>query len=149
MEPPRAVRNNAVARAINLIGEKWTLWILREAFYGVERFETFQERLGIPRDTLSRRLATMVEHGLFERKPYKELSNRTRYAYHLTPMSRALFPALVALLQWGDHYLADEKDTALTLKHRGCGGVAEALVLCRQGHIVAGPEDITVSATET
>ena len=143
IEPQDDVRNNAVARAINLIGEKWTLWLLREAFYGVRRFEEFRERLGIPRDTLSRRLKVMVEEGLLERVSYKEDTKRQRSEYCLTDMGRDLLPALVALLQWGDTYLADEGDLPLELRHRSCGALLKVDVVCSQGHVIESAGEIS------
>lgn len=94
-----------LAQAIELIGERWTLLILRAALYGVRRFDDFQSELGCPRTVLSGRLKMLTEARLLERQPYREPGKRARQEYVLTPAGRALQPALVALTQWGDAYL--------------------------------------------
>ena len=89
----------ALARALELIGERWTLLIIRDAFYGVRRFNHFRDHLDIPRALLVERLATLVDNGILERIPDPEHS--ARYLYELTSLGRELWPAMHALLQWG------------------------------------------------
>lgn len=111
--PPRARRSPvapeacSLARAIDLIGERWTLLILRAALFGVRRFDDFQKELRCPRTVLSNRLARLSEAGLLERQPYREPGKRTRTEYVLTARGQALQPALIQLTLWGDGVLAD------------------------------------------
>ncbi|HZQ81388.1 MAG TPA: helix-turn-helix domain-containing protein [Gaiellaceae bacterium] len=97
-------QNCSVARTLELIGERWTLLVIRDAFLGRRRFEEFQESLGIARNVLSDRLAKLVEHGIFERVRYQERPER--FEYRLTRKGRDLRLVLVALMQWGDEYLS-------------------------------------------
>src|ERR1700685_4626562 len=94
----------SVGQALALVGERWTLLILREAFFGVRRFGQLARNLHIPRPTLASRLRTLVEADVLERVPY--MSDPERCEYRLTPAGRDLFPAIVALMRWGDEHLA-------------------------------------------
>jgi DNA-binding HxlR family transcriptional regulator len=97
-------QNCSVARALELVGERWTLLVVRDAFLGRRRFEEFQESLGIARNVLADRLQKLVEHGIFERVRYQERPDR--YEYLLTPKGRELRLTLAALMQWGDTYIS-------------------------------------------
>ncbi len=97
----------SVARPATLLGDPWTLVILRQAFSRVRRFDEFQRQLGISRSLLSERLGRLVEAGILERRPYKD-EIRTREEYRLTQKGLDLYPALMALREWGDRYMADE-----------------------------------------
>jgi DNA-binding HxlR family transcriptional regulator len=97
-------QNCSVARALELVGERWTLLIIRDAFLGRRRFEEFQESLGIARNVLADRLQKLVENGILERVRYQERPER--YEYRLTQKGRDLRLALAALMQWGDEYLS-------------------------------------------
>ena len=88
-----------------MLGERWTILILREALSGVTRFAEFRDALGVTADVLSDRLATLVDFGVMDREPYQEPGRRTRFAYHLTDAGRELVVVLGALQQWGDKYL--------------------------------------------
>jgi DNA-binding HxlR family transcriptional regulator len=93
----------SIARALEVVGDKWTLLILREAVLsGVTRFADFRDRLGIAPDLLSQRLGALVETGVMEKQPYREPGSRTRFSYHLTPAGEQLRLLLGALQQWGD-----------------------------------------------
>ena len=92
----------SLAQTLEIVGERWTLLILRDAFFGVSRFEQFQRRLGVARNILSARLATLVEAGILERRALTEGGRRAEY--HLTDKGRDLQPALLALTQWGDRW---------------------------------------------
>ena len=93
----------SVGRAMDILGERWTFLILRESFYGVRRFSDMQRNLGIARNILSNRLQTLVGAGILERRRYQE--EPERYEYRLTETGRALYPAIVAIMRWGDEYL--------------------------------------------
>ena len=95
----------SIKRTLDIVGEPWTLLILREAFWGVRRFQDFHAFLGLPRTVLTKRLEKLVAAGLLERHPYREGSARTRHEYLLTAAGRDLLPALIALMQWGDAQL--------------------------------------------
>lgn len=96
-----------LARSIDLVGERWTLLILRAAMFGVRRFDDFQTELGCPRTVLSGRLKTLTDAGILAREPYQEPGKRTRFEYVLTERGRALQPTLIMLTQWGDVHLGD------------------------------------------
>lgn len=95
--------------------------LLREAFYGVQRFEVFQQHLGIARNILSARLEHLVIQGVFEHIPYQEPGQRTRYEYRLSAKGRDLLPALIALSQWGDQYHPHPEGRPMVLHHRETG----------------------------
>jgi DNA-binding HxlR family transcriptional regulator len=97
-------QNCSVARTLELVGERWTLLIVRDAFLGRRRFEEFQESLGIARNILADRLQKLVDHGIFDRVRYQERPER--YEYRLTGKGRDLRVPLLALMQWGDQYLS-------------------------------------------
>lgn len=115
----------SLARAMEVVGERWTFLVLREAFSGVRRFEDMQRHLGIARNVLADRLARLVEHGVLERRPYQ--ARPVRHEYRLTPKGLDLYPALVGLLQWGDRWLSEQ--VPVELVHRSCGE-ASGLHLC-------------------
>lgn len=126
--------NCSVKRTLDIVGEKWTLLVLREAFYGARRFEQFNDGVGCARNVLTERLNTLVEHQLLRREPYREPGQRQRFEYRLTEKGVELFPALVALMQWGDRWEADAAGPPVTVTHRGCGQSVEAVLRCRGGH---------------
>jgi DNA-binding HxlR family transcriptional regulator len=95
----------AIARTLAVVGERWTLLILREASSGVTRFAQLRENLGVAPDILSARLATLVEHGVLEREPYREPGSRSRLEYRVSDSGRELCVVLGALQQWGDQHL--------------------------------------------
>ena len=131
----------SVAGTLAVVGEKWSLLVLREAFFGVRRFADFQRVLGAPKAVLSDRLATLVEQGVLARVPYQAEGARQRHEYRLTAKGRDLYPTLVALMQWGDTYLADGPPP-LELQHRDCGAAVHLELHCEAGHAVAGPRDV-------
>jgi DNA-binding HxlR family transcriptional regulator len=95
----------SIARTLEVVGARWTLLILREAFAGVTRFAEFRSSLGIAPDVLSERLSTLVEYGVLAKESYQEPGARARFSYQLTPAGRELFSVLGALQQWGDDHL--------------------------------------------
>jgi DNA-binding HxlR family transcriptional regulator len=110
----------SVARPASLLGDQWTLVILRQAFSGIKRFEDFQRTLDVSRSLLSERLGRLVDAGILRREPYKD-KVRTRHRYRLTEKGLDLYPVLMALREWGDKYMADD-GPPLRVRHRGCGG---------------------------
>jgi DNA-binding HxlR family transcriptional regulator len=118
----------SVARALEVVGERWTLLILRDAFLGVRRFDDFQRSLGVARNVLNTRLQRLVEAGLLERRLYQE--RPPRHEYRLTASGRDLWPALVALMHWGDQHFPTESGPPLAIEHRGCGGAVDDRRVC-------------------
>src|SRR4051794_38710597 len=106
-------QNCSIARTVAVLGERWTLVILREAFTRRRRFEDMQRDLGIARNILADRLQTLVGEGILERRAYQERPRR--YEYRLTEKGRDLYPVLIALMQWGDRYTAGEAGPPLEL----------------------------------
>jgi DNA-binding HxlR family transcriptional regulator len=105
-------QNCSIARALEVVGERWTLLIVRDAFLGLRRFEEFQESLGIARNVLTDRLNRLVDEEILERVPYSE----RRYEYRLTKKGRDLNIALAGLRQWGDKYISEKPPTVLRRK---------------------------------
>src|SRR3954452_11014342 len=106
----------SIAKALDVVSTRSALLLLREAFYGTTRFDDFATRVGISEPVAAARLRELVEEGLLEREDYREPGQRTRKAYRLTEKGADLFPVLVALMQWGDRWLA-EPAAPVTLRH--------------------------------
>jgi DNA-binding HxlR family transcriptional regulator len=128
--------NCSVRRALEVVGTRSTMLLLREAYYGTRRFDDFAERAGITEQVAATRLKALVQEGLLMREPYQEPGQRTRHAYRLTTKGRDLYPALVALMQWGDTYNPGPGGPSVLLTHRGCGARIVAQVRCTAGHDV-------------
>jgi DNA-binding HxlR family transcriptional regulator len=125
----------SIGRAMEVVGTRSAMLLMREAFYGTRRFDDFAGRVGITEAVAAKRLRELVDAGLLERTPYQEPGQRTRHEYRLTEMGRDLAPAALALMQWGDRYLADG-GAPLTLRHDDCGAPVEVQVRCTEGHEV-------------
>lgn len=132
----------SVAGTLAVVGEKWSLLVLREAFLGVRRFADFQRVLGAPRAVLTDRLNTLVEQGILRRVPYQAEGERQRHEYRLTQKGVDLHPVLVALMRWGDQYLAEDGEAALELRHRDCGEPVHQVLVCEAGHQLSGARDV-------
>jgi DNA-binding HxlR family transcriptional regulator len=120
--------NCSIAQTLEIVGEWWTLLILRDCFLGIRRFDDFVERLGIARNVLTGRLETLVEAGVLERVPYDEA--RARYEYVLTEKGRALWPVMTALRQWGDEWVLGAGNEPIVIEHRSCGHDTKARLTC-------------------
>ena len=118
----------SIAQSLEIVGEWWTLLILRDAFLGIRRFDDFVERLGISRNVLTNRLETLVEAGVLERRVYDDA--RGRYDYVLTEKGRALWPVMTALRQWGDEWILGAGNEPVLLEHRDCGHHTTARMTC-------------------
>ncbi len=112
-------RECPVAQALEVIGEWWSLLIIRDAFRGLRRFEAFQASLGIARNMLSRRLKALVAAGILEKRPYSERPRR--YEYRLTQKGRELMPVMVALMIWGNRWTAPAAGPTVLLVDRATG----------------------------
>src|SRR5215469_8281044 len=94
-----------IAAALDIVGEKWTFLVLREAFNGIRRFDDMQRRTGAPRQVLSSRLARLVAEGILRKARYQESGQRSRNEYRLTEKGLELYPVMASLLAWGDKYV--------------------------------------------
>lgn len=112
-------QNCSIARTLELVGERWTLLVLREAFLGVRRFDAMQAKLGVARNVLSARLERLVGEEILEKVPYSE--RPLRHEYRLTEKGLDLWPVIVELLRWGDRYAAPN-GPPIVIRHRECGG---------------------------
>lgn len=129
----------SIAATLQVIGDRWSLLILRDAFRGVRRFDAFAHDLGIARNLLADRLAKLVEHGILAKVPYQE--RPLRHEYRLTERGRDLSPALVALMRWGDHHLAGDLPPVV-LVHRACGEPLEQQLVCPRCDTTVSPTQI-------
>jgi DNA-binding HxlR family transcriptional regulator len=131
----------SIERTLAIVGEKWSLLVLREVFYGAERFDDIQRALGCSRDILSRRLSTLVEAGILTRTNYRMPGERTRPAYGLTERGKELLPVLLALMQWGDKYVAPPEGPSVLVRAKSDDRPVRVT-------ITAGGSNETVSADE-
>jgi len=134
-------QNCSIARSLELIGERWTILLLREAFLGTHRFDEFQRKLGIARNVLQTRLERLLDAGIFKRVQYQE--HPPRYEYRLTTKGVDLWPVVVALLQWGDRYTAPS-GPPVVLEHKGCGGALDGRRRCDRCGADLEPWDVSV-----
>jgi DNA-binding HxlR family transcriptional regulator len=119
--------NCSVAQCLEVVGEWWSLLILRDAFLGIRRFDDFQARLGISRNVLNQRLSRLVEQGVLDKVPYQE--HPPRGEYRLTDKGRDLWLVVTAMRQWGDQWAAPE-GPPVDVVHTACGHVTEAVPTC-------------------
>jgi DNA-binding HxlR family transcriptional regulator len=125
---PSRPEPDAVKRALDVLGDRWTFLVLREAFFGVRRFGNFQRNLGIGRNVLSARLSALVEHGLLRRVRYR--TEPDWYEYQLTEAGLDLFPAILTIKSWAERHLLDPEDPRLKVRHAACGAQLNPVVVC-------------------
>ena len=118
----------SVAQCLEVVGEWWSLLIVRDAFLGVTRFDDFQTRLGISRNILQQRLTRLVDAGVLQRVPYQEHPPRSEY--RLTEKGRDLWPVLVSLLRWGDRWMTGRAGPPVEVRHRTCGHAIHPELAC-------------------
>ena len=138
-----ADQNCSVARTIAVIGDTWTLLVIREAFFRVRRFDQMQRNLGIARNVLADRLQSLVGHGILERVQYQD--RPPRYEYKLTQKGLDLYPTLVSLMRWGDKYTS-ESGPPIELVHRDCDHTTEPVLACSHCGEELDPRRVTVQA---
>lgn len=126
----------SVAQCLEIVGEWWTLLIIRDAFFGVRTFDAFQSSLGISRNVLTQRLSRLVEEGIMEKVPYQQ--RPLRHEYRLTEKGRDLWAVLVAMRQWGDRWAAPG-GAPLEFIHRSCGHAADVVSTCGHCGEALGP----------
>ena len=132
-----------VARPVSILGDRWTLVVLRDAFLGVRRFDDFQESLGVSRSLLADRLGKLVDAGILRKEPYRD-AIRTREEYRLTEKGLDLYPVVTAIRTWGQQYMGDDVPD-LSYRHKGCGGEAVQHVECERCGEELGARDIEVT----
>jgi DNA-binding HxlR family transcriptional regulator len=136
-------RDCTIAAALGSVGEKWTFYVLREAFNGIRRFDDMQRRTGAPRQVLADRLARLVADGILSKVPYQESGQRARSEYRLTRKGLDLFPVIVALLEWGNKHAPGPAGPIVSLTHRDCGAPAGLQLACSAGHVLQSAREVT------
>ncbi|MBP6546412.1 MAG: helix-turn-helix transcriptional regulator [Phenylobacterium sp.] len=134
----------SVARSVAVIGDRWTLMILRDAFLGVRRFETFQTRLGISRTIITERLKLLVDEGVLTKAPYQD--RPVRHEYRLTQKGMDLYPVVMAIVHWGDRHYAGEAGAPLLHRHKTCGCDFHPVMTCSECHAPVGARDVETRA---
>lgn len=132
----------SVARTLSVIGDRWTMLILREAFRGPVRFDGLQQRLGVTRHVLAGRLSRLVEQGVLEQRAYQE--RPVRHDYALTEKGRALFPVLLAMMAWGDRWMDGGSGPPVLFRHRDCGATFPAASVCPQCGGALTPDTVSL-----
>ncbi|MEP0201800.1 MAG: helix-turn-helix domain-containing protein [Halioglobus sp.] len=131
----------SVARSLSIVGERWTLLILRDAFFGTRRFDQFQSNLGITRHRLSERLGKLVEQGVLRKVQYHD--RPIRHEYRLTRKGLALYPILMSLARFGDDWMSGEEGVPLEYVHRSCGHKTRPVLACSECGEALRPEEVT------
>src|SRR5689334_13295504 len=134
----------SVARSLSIVGDRWTMLVLRDAFLGVRRFDDFQKDLGTTRHRLADRLRKLVAGGILERVRYQE--RPVRYEYRLTEKGRDLYPIIVSLTRWGDRWMAGKAGPPIELVHKACGNVAMPALACPECGEAVGARDMIARA---
>jgi DNA-binding HxlR family transcriptional regulator len=132
----------SMARTLAIIGDRWTLLILRECFLRVRRFDDFQERLGIGRPILTDRLRKLVDNFVLTKVAYQQ--NPTRYEYRLTPKGLDLYPVVLSIVHWGDVHLSGRKGRPVVHEHVACGHVFDPVTSCSACAEALDPRDVRV-----
>lgn len=148
-----STENCSVQRTLDVVGEKWTMLVLREAFNGVRRFDDMHRHIGMSESVLADRLRKLVAAGVLRAVPYREEGKRSRNEYRLTEKGMDLHPVIIALLQWGDRYCGDESGPGLEVCERATGTPVHAVVrpvterglTARETVALAGPGARTLS----
>jgi DNA-binding HxlR family transcriptional regulator len=120
----------SLSRTVAVIGDRWTLLILRECFLRVRRFDEFQARLGITRHLLAQRLKKLVRFGVLRRTPYQ--TSPQRYEYILTQKGLDLHPIMISIVHWGDVHMVDERGRPLLHQHAQCGHMFDPVMVCSE-----------------
>ena len=132
--------NCSLARTLAVIGDRWTLLVLREAFLRVRRFEDFQQSLGIARRVLTERLKHLVDEGVLKKVAYQDRPRR--YEYRLTEKGIGLYPAIIALVHWGDEHYAGKRGVPLLHRHLTCGHDFTSVMTCSECGEAVHPREV-------
>ncbi|MCF2527666.1 winged helix-turn-helix transcriptional regulator [Yinghuangia soli] len=126
--------NCPIAHTLDLVGEKWSLLIVRDAANGVRRFDDFRRHVGLSDAVLADRLRKLVGHGVLETRPYRDAGSRARLEYLLTPKGWDLWPVLLALKHFGETHAGDPRGLMMEVRHRDCGAPVRLVAECAAGH---------------
>ncbi|MCQ9132260.1 MULTISPECIES: helix-turn-helix domain-containing protein [Streptomyces] len=138
-----STENCPIQRTLDVVGEKWTLLILRDAVNGVRRFDDFHRHIGLSEAVLSDRLRKLVAAEILRTVPYREPGSRSRNEYRLTRKGWDLWPVLMALGQWGEAYAVGAEGPVLDVRHTGCDAPVRVVVACSQEHSALAPGQVT------
>ena len=141
MKQKRELPVSSVVSTIETMGDRWLIFIIKEAFFGIKTFEQFQANLGIASNILSARLKKLVLNGIFERLKNKD--DGRRFIYKLTPKGLDLYPIILALMNWEDRWLATEKGPPPLLYHKNCGHRLKAVMCCAHCGKAVHARDVT------
>lgn len=133
----------SVSRTLEVLGDRWTVLVIREVFNGVRRFAEMREHLGISGSVLSQRLSGLVEQGVLERRAYRDPGDRERHEYRLTPLGKDLRPVLIAMMDFSDKHRPALGGPAVELTHRKCGARVHARLVCDDGHAITTGRELT------
>ena len=138
---PRTYENQvcSVARMLEVVGDRWTMLVIRDAFNGVRRFEDFQKSLGVARNVLTDRLGRLVDEGILRKVEYQDRPKR--YEYRLTRKGVDLWPVIMSAMKWGDRYLY-QGEAPVRVVHEGCGGELDERFHCTKCGAELGPGDV-------
>ena len=140
-----AAEDCSVARTVAVIGDRWTLMILRDLFLGVRRFEDFERRLGISRSIIADRLKTLTDEGVLRREAYQD--RPVRHEYRLTDKGLALHPVVMAIVRWGDVHYAGAEGPPLLHRHKACGCDFHPVQTCSECGDPVDPRDVEVRSS--
>ena len=132
----------SVARTLSVIGDRWTLLILRDCFLRVRRFDDFQARLGIGRPILADRLQKLVDNFVLTKVAYQQ--HPTRYEYRLTPKGLDLYPIIMGIVHWGDVHMSGKKGRPLLHQHAACGHHFDPVMVCSECAEALDPRQVRV-----
>lgn len=132
-----------IARTLSVIGDRWSMLIVRNAFMRMRRFDDFQSSLGVPKHILSMRLKKLVESGVLRREPYQQAP--VRYEYRLTARGRELYPLILAMAGWGNKWMDGGQGPLLTYTHTECGQAFQPLIACSECGEPVQPHQVQLS----
>ncbi len=139
-----AVDNDACAVTLtsDVLGDRWSVLVLREIFNGVRRFDDIQGHIGVSRSVLAQRLRRLMDHGILHKREYQAPGDRPRYEYRLTEMGRSLQPVMQAMMEFGDRWLTSHDDPTVIVRHKECGARVKVTSVCAEGHVIDEPRDL-------
>lgn len=141
LNKPADPRVCSVGRSMEILGDRWIIFIIREAFFGVKYYDEFMSNLGIATNVLTDRLKWLVENGILE--THKDKKDARRKMYVLTEKGLDLFPIILAFIKWGDRWLADESGPPLILNHTKCGHNLKPVMCCENCRETIDPKEVT------
>ncbi|WP_370324654.1 winged helix-turn-helix transcriptional regulator [Euzebya sp.] len=132
----------AVTLAAEVIGDRWSVLVLREVLNGVRRFDDIQGHIGVSRSVLAQRLRDLIAAGVLEKREIRPDGDRARHEYRLTAMGRDLQPVMHALMDFGDRWLTGRDEPTVVVRHRGCAAQVHVTSVCDAGHVIDDPREL-------